>query len=64
MSWRKIESTPLPITLWTLKSIEFLENKQKLKIQSVDWTHNGTYYCQVKNNLGIVKRHIELLVLK
>ncbi|XP_025417794.1 hemicentin-1-like isoform X3 [Sipha flava] len=59
--WRKMDSS-LPITRWTLKDIEFLENKQKLTIHSVDWIHNGTYKCIVKNKFGIVKRRFDLLV--
>lgn len=59
--WRKVESA-LPITRWTLKDTEYLENKQILKIHSVDWIHNGTYSCLVKNKLGIEKRRFELYV--
>lgn len=59
--WRKFESS-LPITQWTLKDTEYLENKQILKIHSVDWIHNGTYTCIVKNKLGIEKRRFELYV--
>jgi len=42
--------------------MEFTENKQKLKIYAVDWIHNGTYCCIVKNKLGVEKRQFELIV--
>lgn len=59
--WRKTDSS-LPITRWTLQTIEYKDNKQKLIIHSADWVHNGTYYCIVKNKLGMEKRNFELIV--
>ncbi|XP_060859495.1 hemicentin-1-like isoform X1 [Metopolophium dirhodum] len=59
--WRKLESA-LPITPWTLKDTEYLEDKQVLKIHNIDWIHNGTYSCIVKNKLGSEKRRFELYV--
>jgi len=52
----------VPITQWTLSNIEFTDRKLKLKIYSVDWIHNGTYSCIVKNKLGIERRRFELIV--
>lgn len=60
--WRKDESI-LPITQWTLKGAELLENKQKLKIEHTNSIHNGTYSCTVSNKLGSDSRRFELLVL-
>ncbi|VVC26961.1 Immunoglobulin subtype,Immunoglobulin-like domain,Immunoglobulin-like fold,von Willebrand factor [Cinara cedri] len=59
--WKKKESV-MPINQWTTSGVEFLENKQKLKIHSIDWVHNGTYSCYVRNDLGKLERNFELLV--
>lgn len=53
----------MPVTYWTLKKIGFSNNKQTLKIYSVDWIHNGTYSCTVKNKLGDDKRNFEIHVI-
>lgn len=53
----------MPVTYWTLKKIEFLNNKQKLKIHSTDWVHNGTFSCTIKNKLGNDTRNFKLIVI-
>jgi len=52
-----------PLTLGSLTSVRLLQDGAKLKIESANLSHSGTYECRAENDAGHDRVHYRLRVL-